>query len=321
MKKRNVNPKILKLIERYLRYIKQRGYTAETLRAYSYELPYIFSLIEEKVLEEADKNYSIGDLKIIHIDDLLYCLREEKKNSDTSIARKLSCLSSFYSYLEKRDLLKDKLGKEVSNILKKIDPPTQEKRIPKVPSYSAFKKFKKALENRRYRNEFEEISYKLFFYLKFCAMARTVEMTRIRVEDLDFDKRTLLIKGKGKKERIVPVTKHSLMLAWRFIQIAELQNGDLLIRSKDNRPITKRALELREETVRREAGLPDWMTLHKLFRKTPATLLKARRKDIGLSELQDLLGHEDPETTRIYVESQSEKVIEDLHSNHPFDEM
>ena len=150
-------------------------------------------------------------------------------------------------------------------------------------------------------------------------MARTIEMINIQVKDINFENLIILLKGKGNKERRVPLNESVCSLIKQYIELAELKKTDRLIRNKDNKPISKRALEYRSQKLLEEAGLPKWMSLHILFRKTPANIYRKKGKDLGIGfeDIQDLLGHADPKTTKIYVRSDVDEISEKIRNQHP----
>lgn len=205
--------------------------------------------------------------------------------------------------------------------MNKIEIPKLETIIHLIPDDSMRDLYFECIDTREYVNEFQKLCFQLFAYLKWSACARTIEMVRIEVGDIDFDKKLLILRGKGNKQRRVSITEKAKELIMKFIKIAELEKKDKLIRSVHNRPITKRALELRHKKILDEAGIPSNFTLHPMLRKKPATELyfKLRKKGMGLAEVQDYLGHADPKTTRIYVESAMNVMLDEFTDDHPLE--
>ena len=145
-------------------------------------------------------------------------------------------------------------------------------------------------------------------------MARRIEMIRIKIKDIDFENNRIKLIGKGNKERIVPIDEDIIKLIKEYIEFANLKGEDLLIRNKNNQPITKRALNKRVSTIVSEANLPDWITTH-MIRKGSASISWELGADIV--SLQDNLGHSDPKTTRLYVIPEKEIVENDLRKSSP----
>jgi site-specific recombinase XerD len=310
-----VNSEISKLIEDFLTYHRvDKNHSKETLRAYSYELNYLFTILEDNILGK--KKYKIEQIKVSDVRNLLRILKDDKKNTPKTVSRKISVLKSFYRYIE---MYVSSTKKPIENIMNKIESPKLPKKVREYPKEKDWKAFLENLNKRKYRNDFEKLTFKVFFLLKFYSMARTIEMIRIQVKDINFEEQIIILKGKGNKERPVPLNESTCKLIIKYIEIAELKRTDKLIRNKDNKPISKRALEYRNEKLLKEAGLPEWMTLHKLFRRTPATLLNKKGKAIGIffEDLQEILGHEDPKTTKLYVESDIEEICAKIKYNHP----
>ena len=309
------NSEILNLINDFLTYHRvDRNHSKDTLRAYKYELKYLFTIIEKNILKKT--KYKIEQIKVSDIRNLLRILKDDKENTAKTISRKISVLKSFYNYLEK---YVSSAKNPIENIMKKIDTPKLPIKEPDIPTEMDWEVFLKNLNNRKYRNEFEELTFKVFFLLKFYSMARTIEMIKIQVKDINFKNQVILLRGKGNKERKVPLNESTCNLIKKYIEIAELKNTDKLIRNKDNKPISKRALEYRNQRLLEEAGLPKWMSLHKLFRKTPATIYNKKGKEMGIyfEDIQDLLGHADPKTTKIYVKSNVDEISAKIKNKHP----
>jgi len=310
-----VNSEILNLINDFLTYHRvDKNHSKETLRAYNYELNYLFAILEKEILKKT--KYKIEQIRVSDIRNLLRILKDDKENTAKTISRKISVLKSFYNYLEK---YVSSTKKPIENIMNKIDTPRLPQKELDVPTEKDWKIFLENLNNRKYRNEFEKLSFKVFFLLKFYSMARTVEMINIQVKDVNLESQIILLKGKGNKERKVPLNESVCKLIKQYIELVELKKTDKLIRNKDNKPISKRALEYRNQKLLQESGLPKWMSLHKLFRKTPATIYKNKGKELGIyfEDIQDLLGHEDPKTTKLYVKSDIDEISRKIRNHHP----
>lgn len=310
-----VNSEILNLIDDFLTYHRvDRNHSKETLKAYKYELKYLFDILEENILNK--RKYKIGQIKVPDIRNLLRILKDDKENTAKTLSRKISVLKSFYKYLER---YVSSAKNPIENIMNKIDTPKLPKKDPDIPTEKDWNTFLENLNTRKYRNEFEEFTYKVFFLLKFYSMARTIEMINIQVKDINFETQIILLKGKGNKERKVPLNESVCNLIKEYIELAELKKTDNLIRNKDNKPISRRALEYRNQKLLKEAGLPKWMSLHILFRKTPANIYNKKGKELGIyfEDIQDLLGHADPKTTKIYVRSNIDEISQKIRNHHP----
>jgi len=137
--------------------------------------------------------------------------------------------------------------------------------------------------------------------------------------DVDFDNRFLKIKGKGNKERLVPVGKEALRLLKKYIKESRLEilgtrSSDFLFISKKGSMLNRRSVwRLLKGHVER-TGINKNITPHTL-RHSFATHLIERGAD--LRTVQELLGHTDISTTQVYTHVVS-KQLKDIHKKfHP----
>lgn len=305
-----INPNVKRHISSFLSILKdEKEYSETTIKAYDDELHYLFRLLEEHVLSDA--NYHLKDITKKDIRNLLKYLKYEKENSAVTRARKISSLSSFFKFLVREEIVD-------SNVMNKIYKPNIPERVVKIPSKTQIRRFFDQLNSRGYRNEFEKKTFKIFFVLKYNTMARISEMLEIKVKDIDFERHDILLKGKGGVERVIPLSEKMIGMLRDYIEFAELSKEDALIRNRFNEPAKIRSLHDRVQTIREEAGLEDWISSHPLCRKAPAQ--KLLKSGFDLEEVQDILGHKDPKTTRIYVEAVQDDIRKKMEDVSPFED-
>jgi integrase/recombinase XerD len=148
-------------------------------------------------------------------------------------------------------------------------------------------------------------------------MARVSELCDIQIKDIDFDKGYIRLKGKGSKERIVPVDYHTLKLFKEYLEnrLSYTTEDYLLVNTRFQK-LNPRVVQADIKTIKEKCGFPDSkiITPH-IFRHTGATHL--RRSGMDISELQDILGHSSPNTTRIYAKNDITKLRESYSAMHP----
>ncbi|MBV8790484.1 MAG: tyrosine recombinase XerC [Pseudolabrys sp.] len=127
---------------------------------------------------------------------------------------------------------------------------------------------------------------------------------------------TLIITGKGNKQRMVPVLPQVLALIEDYAKLCphDLARDDLVFRGAKGGPLSPRLVQLAMARLRGALGLPDTATPHAL-RHSFATHLLARGGD--LRAIQELLGHASLSTTQIYTAVDSERLLEAYRSAHP----
>lgn len=347
-----MEPSLNEIVEDFLIHKEIEVNEAEsTIRAYRYELNYIYNILEEIIGE----SFKIQDINHIHIRKLIQYLGKKlggivkKKNSPETIARKISCLNSFFKFAVLNDYIN-------YNPMSKIALPKLGEKVVKIPSQNDLNNLFKYLEDdREFRNEFEKESYLIFFHFIYNMMARIGEVVKIKISDINFDEKIVIIKGKGNKERFGLLDDKTTHMIIDYIKKYELTKDDYVLKNKDfpfwknqldklnedlktekeehkigkikkkidilkkkiGSQISIRALQYRAKSIRKELDFPDWMTSHPFFRKRPASSLD--EMGYTLAMIQDLLGHANPKTTRRYVASNIDKAKTEFHKKHPLE--
>lgn len=142
---------------------------------------------------------------------------------------------------------------------------------------------------------------------------RIAELLAIDVADMDFIGETILVRGKGGKERIVPVGGPAIQAIQRYRQAAVVTSGPLFL-SKLRRRITQQAVDLLLKKYLALSDIPFRISPHKL-RHTFATHLLDAGAD--LRTVQTLLGHASLSTTQIYTHVTKERLKSAYDRAHP----
>lgn len=212
-----------------------------------------------------------------------------------SKARKHASLRSFFTYLTKTVHLIE------MNPALSIDPPKQRKTMPYYLSETECHQLLDAVSG-----PYQERDYCIILLFLSCGL-RISELVGINVPDIRDD--TLRIRGKGNKERILFLNSacqeaiDEYLLCRNPEKIAE-KDKDALFISRNSRRIHVRTVQQMVEKALLKAGLDtDKYSPHKL-RHTAATLMLQNGVDVRT--LQDVLGHENLNTTQIYTHVDSE---------------
>ena len=235
---------------------------------------------------------SVDFIKKIEISDLyefLFFIDNENKNSPRTRSRKISCIRSFFKYLYNNANLID------SNPAAKLEFPKIEKTLPR---YLELDESIKLLETIGGKSK--ERDYAIILLFLSCGM-RLSELVSINIGDVRKD--TLIIKGKGNKERTVYLSDACLNAIEAYLRVRPADgvlDKNALFLSKNKKRICNRAVQDLVKKYIKAAGLDDSKySVHKL-RHTAATLMyKEGGVDVRL--LQHILGHEQLSTTEIYT--------------------
>jgi integrase/recombinase XerC len=240
----------------------------------------------------------------------------EKDYSAATMARKIATLRSFYKWTARRNLTK-------TNPMTAIRTPRQAKRLPKAITVDEIERLlctpsDKDVLGMRDRAMLETL---------YSTGIRVSELVGLNVDDLDESGEAMRVRGKGKKERIVPLGMHALAAVKRYIAMVQ---GDTRCAGwwKDdgtNRPrplfVNKHGKRLSSRSVRRKldkylisAGLDTDISPHTL-RHSFATHLLENGAD--LRTVQEMLGHQSLSTTQIYTHLTTQRLQDAYDKAHP----
>lgn len=142
---------------------------------------------------------------------------------------------------------------------------------------------------------------------------RISELLALDVKDLDFISETVKVRGKGAKERIVPVGGPAISAIQRYRQEAAVTSGALFL-SKRRTRITQQAVDLLLRKYLKHSGIPFAISPHKLRHSFATHLLDA---GADLRSVQALLGHSSLSTTQIYTHVTTERLKKAYDKAHP----
>lgn len=271
---------------------KEVNASSNTILSYQKDLEAFANFLETH-------NYNYLNLTKDNILDYLKYL-DNKKLKNTTISRKISCFRSFYNYL----LNEKKIDK---NIFKVIRNPKLEKKLPNYLSYEEMRIILSSIDCRTDEGLMERLLIELFY----ATGCRGSEIAGIRLNDIDFSEKRILIRGKGNKERIVYYGDYAEEFLQKYLANVRVKWA---IESVDNLFIDKKgqALDIFEieniiKKIVHNLSLKSHVTPH-TFRHTFATHLLSNGADI--KTVQELLGHASLNTTGIYTHVSNDRLRE-----------
>lgn len=291
----------MELYDEYLTYLKSvKNLTDATLKAYSED-------IRELLLYLEKKSIVINEFTIHDARDYIKTLNE--RYSKKSVTRKISALRTYFTYLVKREVIKHNVFQDIS----------VKDRGFHLPSFLSEDEVKRLLAVPR--NCFEDERDHIMFLFIYNSGARISEALEINVEDFDFVRRRVLIRGKGRKLRYLFFSKSTCEEIKEYINLrstflAEKGKSDekaFLVSSRGNRlPFSSSHIIF--EKYASLFGFEKEFTPHTL-RHSFATHLLDRGADIRV--VQELLGHESISTTQIYTHVTKARLHETYDKAHP----
>jgi integrase/recombinase XerD len=293
------------LVLDFLAYLEfERGLSRNTLEAYRSDLFQFGRFLEQR---HADATVATA----ADIGDFLAELAEgngRPPSSPATIHRKAACLRSFYRHL-RREGLRD------SDPTASISGPRRGRRLPKVLNRDEVAK----LLSQPKGTAPTALRDRALLELMYACGLRASEAIGIEVADIDMEEAVLRARGKGSKERVVPVGRAAIEAVRIYLERGRpaLVHGGIVAKLFVNfrgEPLTRQGLY---KIVRRHAataGLADRMSPHTL-RHTFATHLLAGGCD--LRSVQEMLGHADVATTQLYTHLSSARLKDVYFKAHP----
>ncbi len=217
--------------------------------------------------------------------------------------RKISSIKSFYTFLINEDIYKINLD---------IERPKFYKKLPKVLTIDEVDK----LLNIPLETPFDYRN-KAMLELMYATGLRISELINLKVNDIDLLEGTVIVMGKGSKERVIPVGDYAVDYLNKYLNVRYKllrDPTDYLFLNNHGRPISRQGFFKILKALLREKGLNEDASPHTL-RHSFATHLINRGAD--LRSVQEMLGHSDITTTKIYTEVSDELVRKEYNEYHP----
>jgi len=284
-------------IKDFLNYcIFEKGLSDKTKESYHNDLEVYKLFLKERNI-----------LRVEHItsDDIKEFLKERSNEEATTIAHNLTVIKNFHSYL-----LKEKIVKE--NISEFIERPKLRKALPKTLSMEDIDK----LLDIKLETPFDYRNKAMLELMYGCGL-RVSECINLEINDIDSTNCLIRIMGKGSKERDIPVGEYALYYLKEYLKVRDsLLKGktcNKLFLNNHGMGMTRQGFFKNLKSLLREKGLNEEVSPHTL-RHSFATHLINRGAD--LRSIQEMLGHSDISTTKIYTRVSDEKVMDDYNKYH-----
>lgn len=279
------------LLNNYIKFLKSNGNKSDnTIEQYKNDLNIWFNYMTTNYFTISKD--TIEKVELSHIHNFLFYLTE-KKNASTTRRRKISTLKSFFNYLQSLGLIK-------INVMINVESPKIEKNIPKHFDIEECKKLATITHGRNIIRD--ETIIKLFL----STGMRLSELVSLNVENIT--KNTVIIKGKGNKERTIYLSKPMLEQLDKYIQVRKQSKDNALFLNEKGTRLQKSGVQRVIRDVIKAAGLDDDHVLVHVLRHSFATL--NYQNNVDIRALQKMLGHENISTTQIYTHVSDKKLSE-----------
>ena len=277
----------------------ETGLTEQTVKSYQNDLNVYFEFLS---------NHGIYNVRDITSDDIKEFLKERGDTESTStLAHNLTVIKNFHKYLIKENIVREDSSLFISRpkLRKKLRRSLTVEEVDlllDIPLSTPFD----------YRN-------KAMLELMYGAGLRVSELVSLTVNQVDLENGMIRIMGKGRKEREIPIGEYGvyylkLYLECRGQLIKHHHQEEALFLNNHGKQITRQGFFKILKELLLEKGLNPDVSPHTL-RHSFATHLLSHGAD--LRSIQEMLGHSDISTTKIYTHVSDEKVTEDYKKYHP----
>jgi integrase/recombinase XerD len=274
-----------------------RSLSNNTLNAYISDLKKLISFCENKNLTTLTKTIILEFINNLNTLGL----------SSRSTARIISSLKTFY----KQQILNETMD---ANPMQSIKTPKLSKKLPDVLSYEEILKMMKFIDFTKLAGERD----KTIVMLLYGGGLRVSELISLKVNDLFVDEGFIKVKGKGSKERLVPIGTKTINQVSYYVdsyrnKVAKADSKNYLILNQRGRGLSRVSVFNLIKKLAIEAGIKKSISPHTLRHSFATTLIEA---GANLRAVQQMLGHESITTTEIYThldKAYLKTVIEQYH--------
>ncbi len=288
--------------------ISERGYSRHTCRAYKNDLAaFADFVIAERRPEQNRSPCRLEEMDTLAIRKYLAYLHRHNKKS--SIARKLSALRSFFRFLEKNRI---ECGRPTDGILT----PKQGHSIPVYLPVDDMFRLLDSIDTRTLLGS----RNRAMFEVMYSGGLRVSELAGLNLLNLDLDKGTARVLGKGNKERIVPLGRSAVDAVRVYRKRLAVEtgigiavDGPLFLNNRNQR-LTVRSIDRILKKLAADCGLTIPVSPHAL-RHTFATHMLDAGADLRV--VQEMLGHKSLSTTQRYTHVSIDRLMATYDKAHP----
>lgn len=290
-------------IERYLNFIVvEKGLADNSVKAYDRDLTdYMRWLEKERHVsswEQVQRHEVLGYIHGLN----------DRGRAPSSVSRSLSALRAFHLFLLREGVVREDPAAD-------IDRPKQKRKLPEVLSSREVEALLHAAEG----DTALHLRTSAMLELMYACGLRVSEICGLRVDDLHLTMGFVQCRGKGGKERIVPLGSHALRALSEYLQngrpeLTSANNEAALFLNHLGRPLTRQGFWRVLKSTAERAGIEKALTPH-MLRHSFATHLLENGAD--LRAVQEMLGHADISTTQIYTQVTKVRMKEVYSQFHP----
>lgn len=298
-------------IDQFLNYLTvEKGLSENTLSAYAQDLKKFSVFLSKTTRAVSSASSPFIDITQVTRNEIIHFLAHLRAEtlSDATIARILSSLRCFFKFLVFE-------GKCNHDPLAQIDSPKKAQRLPKVLHFSEVE----ALLNSKKGEKPEALRDDVMLELLYATGLRVSELLGLPLGALNLEAGYLIARGKGNKERIVPMGECARKKLLNYIssirpRLLKEKTDNTLFLSRLGKKMSRQAFWKKLKVYARQAGIQKEISPHMLRHSFASHLLEG---GADLRALQMMLGHADISTTQIYTHVARERLKKIHKTAHP----
>ena len=249
---------------------------------------------------------TVGSLGSASTDDLSRLGEDWGDLAPSTVARRSAALRRFYAFLVDDGLRKD----DPSEALPR---PRFERPLPRILDADEVQRMFEAAEDRAASDEMVAVRNLALLELLYGSGLRATELVSLPRGAVRANQPFLVVRGKGSKERLVPISSRSQVAVQRWLDISA--GGTIWLFPSGKTHLSRVRLFQIVRAMAADAGIPPERVSPHVLRHAFATHLLSGGADLRV--LQSLLGHADIATTQIYTHVDSARLVELVNSRHP----
>lgn len=289
-------------VDKFLYFLQnEKNFSNHTIKSYSRDLNDFIEYLK-------DDSLKLDEIDLFLLRGFIaYC--HERKLARSSVERKISTIKSFYKFLTLRKLVDD-------NLAKPLKFPKKEQKTFNIFNIDDLFNLLDSPE----KSSPAGLRDALILELLYATGLRISELVGIEISDIDFTGKRLRVMGKGKKERIIPLSDLHLDMIKDYNKIKSkipknrtIETPKLFI-NKFGTALTDRSVRRIVDKYLKITGLPENFSPHD-FRHSFATHMLESGAD--LRTIQELLGHSSLSTTQKYTHLNLSELLKIYDKTHP----
>lgn len=280
-------------IDKFIAYLEiEKNASVHTILNYKLDLTEFSNFLKDTAVDKVD---------YLSLRKYLAHLKEKNLKSRT-LARKVSCLRTFFKFLSREGYIK-------TNPATLLLTPKLDKRLPQFLTEDEVLKLLEAPS----KDDESGLRDRAILETFYSTGMRISELVGLNIDDVDFISGVVKVRGKGKKERLLPIGEKAIGALRQYLDKRKEKTKEIFLNKSGTR-ITDRGVRDILEKYIKLTSLNENISPHSL-RHTFATHLLNHGAD--LRSVQELLGHVNLSTTQIYTHLSTERLKNIYDKTHP----